>query len=359
MRRVSSTRVIRMQTHRIGLTRDFLRKDGSPAFGDIGLELLDAADEIDWEYLPKDEEILGPEHIRGYDGLILLGRRLTAETLAGNPDLRIVARFGVGYDKVDVAACTRAGVVLTITPDAVRRPVAVAAMAFILVIAHRVIANDRLTRDGRWLDRVNHLGLGLVGRVVGIVGLGNIGSEVATLARAFDLRVLAFDPFIDPNSRPADVELVGLDRLLSESDFVCLTCPLTDETRHLIDASRLARMKSTAHLINVARGPIVDEEALVQALSDRTIAGAALDVFETEPLPSGSPLLSLENVVLAPHAAAWTDELFRANGRSACRSVLTYLGGAIPHQIVNRDVLEHPRVQQALAGAASGIGRTR
>ncbi|MGZ8758362.1 MAG: hydroxyacid dehydrogenase [Aeromicrobium sp.] len=337
-----------MDTFRVGLTRDFLKQDGSIAFGDIGLDVLEEAPNVSWEFLPTSNSPLLAADIRHYDALVVLSPKVTAETLVGADRLRIVARFGVGIDNVDLDACTRAGVMVTITPDGVRRPVAVAAMAFLLGLAHRIRSKDRITREGLWDTRLDYQGFGLVGRTLGIVGFGNIGREIARLAQPFDLRVIAHDPFVTSIDSGLGVELVDLEGLLRRSDFVCLSCPLTEQTRHLIDATGLSMMKPTAFLINVARGPVVDEPALVDALHRRTIMGAALDVFEDEPPSIDNPLFALDSVILAPHSAAWTDEVFRDNGKAACAGILMLMNHETPAHVVNRDVLEHSRVTQWL-----------
>jgi D-3-phosphoglycerate dehydrogenase len=256
--------------------------------------------------------------------------------------LKVVARFGVGYDGVDVAACTAAGVLVTITPDGVRRPVAVAALTFVLALAHKLLVKDRLTRAGRWAEKLNHIGVGLTGRTLGIVGFGNIGRELAGLAKPFGLRVVAADPWANPET--AGVPLVPLEHLLREADFVCVCCALTDDTRHLLNAERLALMKPTAYLVNVARGPVVDQAALTLALRENRIAGAGLDVFDPEPVSPDDPLLALDNAILTPHAVCWTDECFAAIGRSAVQSLLDVAGGRVPRHVVNREALPHPRL---------------
>lgn len=328
---------------RIGITRDFLKADGTPAFHDIGLDLLDAA-KIPWEVLPTHDPEVRPEHARDYDGLLVLAPKVTVRTLEGAGRLRIVARFGVGYDNVDVAACTRAGVILTITPDGVRRPVAAAALTFILALSHKLLIKDRLTRAGRWAEKTDHTGQGVTGRTLGIIGFGNIGREVALLARPFGMKLLAFDPWAKPAD---DVPLVPLEDLLRRSDYVCVCCALTPETRHLLDAGRLALMKPTAYLVNVARGPIVDQAALVDALRGGRLQGAGLDVFEQEPIDPSDPLLALENVIVTPHAICWTDECFSLNGRSAIASLIDVSRGVVPGNVVNREALAdgrlHPR----------------
>jgi D-3-phosphoglycerate dehydrogenase len=252
----------------------------------------------------------------------------------------LVARLGVGYDRVDVDACTEHGVLLTITPDGVRAPMASGAMAFVLALAHRVLEKDRSVRQGVW-ERFAHVGPGLEGRTLGLVGLGNLGQAIARLAAPFGLRVLAADPHVDASDA---AELVGLETLLREADYVVVVCPLTDETRHLVNAERLALMKRSAFLINIARGPIVDQAALADALRERRLAGAALDVFEEEPLAPHDPLLTLDNVLLAPHAIGLTEEIFRGCGESASRAVLDVAGGRIPRYLVNPEALGHPRV---------------
>ena len=334
---------------RIGLTRDFLKPDGSLGFGDIGLDLLDSAPGVAWEFLPEDVREIPLATADRYDGLLVLAPKVTAATLDGCQRLTVVARFGVGYDNVDVAACTRNNTLLTITPDGVRRPVAVSALAFLLALSHRMFAKDRLTRTGRWNDRLDYMGMGTTGRTLGLVGLGNIGREIVCVTQPLEMRTVAFDPFASPESAAAiGITLLSLDELLATSDFVCVCCALTDETHHLLNAERLARMRPTSYLINVARGPIVDQAALTQVLTERRIAGAALDVFELEPIANDDPLLKLDNVIVSPHAICWTDELFRGNGRAACQSLLDVAAGRTPTHVVNRTVLDQPAMQAKL-----------
>jgi D-3-phosphoglycerate dehydrogenase len=340
---------------RVGVTRDFLGPDGTIGFGDIGLDLLDAAPGVEWEFLAEDTRELGAGQVRGYDALLVLAPRVTAATLAGADRLAIVARFGVGYDNVDVPSCTAAGILLSITPDGVRRPVAASVMAFVLALSHKLLIKDRLTRAGRWAEKLDHMGMGLTGRTLGVVGLGNIGREVFALARPFGMRHAAAGPFASAADAAAiGVELLPLDDLLRASDFVCICCALTPETHRLIDARRLSLMKPTAYLINVARGPIVDQAALTEALRAGRIQGAGLDVFETEPIAPDDPLLALENVIFAPHAVCWTDECFRGNGQSACASVLEVAAGRVPAHIVNREAADHPRLREILRRRGAG-----
>jgi D-3-phosphoglycerate dehydrogenase len=334
---------------RVGLTRDFLKPDGTLGFGDIGLSVLEQAEGISWEFMPASSAELRPEEIRDYDALLLLAPRLTAQSLAGCERLAIVARFGVGYDNVDVDACTRHNVLLTITPDGVRRPVAVSALAFLLALSHKMFLKDRLTRKGRWAEKLEYMGTGLTGRTLGLIGLGNIGREISAVVRPLDMRHVAHDPYASAAlADAAGVELVTLEELLRRADFVIVCCALTTQTRHLLNAERLSLLRPTAYLINVARGPIIDQAALTAVLRERRIAGAALDVFEQEPVDPRDPLLALDNVIVAPHAICWTDELFHGNGRAACRSILDVAAGRIPQHVVNRAVLEQPGLQAKL-----------
>jgi D-3-phosphoglycerate dehydrogenase len=323
---------------RVGVTRDFLNPEGRVGFGDIGLGLLDNAPGVSWEFLPQNTEELGPHQVRGYDALLVLAPSVTVRSLEDAGRLAVIARFGVGYDNVDIQACSRAGVIVTITPDGVRRPVAAAAITFLLALAHRLLEKDRLTREARWAEKLMYMGTGTTGRTLGVIGLGNIGREVFRLASSFGMRHIAFDPYVSAEAAASvGAELIGLETLMCESDYVVICCVLTDETRHMVNARRLALMKQGAYLINVARGPIVDEAALIRVLQERRIAGAGLDVFEREPPDPGNPLFKLDNVILTPHAVCWTDECFAGNGRSAVGSILEVAAGRLPGNIVNRE----------------------
>ena len=334
-------------TFHVGLTRDLLTPAGEPSFGTAPLRRLDDAAEIAWEYLPESTDAITAEHAARYDAIYVASARVPA-AVAAAPDLRVrlIARHGVGFDAVDVAAMTARGILVTNTPDAVRRPVATSALAFVLALSHKLLIKDHLTRAGRWNERTGHMGTGLVGRTLGVIGAGSIGRETLRLARAFDLRLLAADPYADAADVAAlGAQLVPLATLLAEADFVCVTCLLTPATRHLIDAGALALMRRSAYLINVARGPIVDEAALLAALTSGQIAGAGLDVFETEPAAAGNPLFALPNVIVTPHSVCWTDECFAAIAGSGLGSVVDVAQRRVPAYLVDRGVLAHPRVQ--------------
>ncbi len=267
---------------RVALSGDFRKADGSPVYPNFDLKPLLEAPGVEMAYL-GDANPLQSNDLEDFDALILLAHRFTPESAPKNGRLSIIARFGVGYDTVDVPTCTAADVALATTPDGVRRPVAVSIMTFILALTGKLIVKDKLTRQGPsgFAVRGEHMGVGLVGKTLGSVGIGNIGAELFRLAKPFDMGFIAHDPFADTNMAAAlGVELVSLDDIFVHADIVTVNCPLTPETRHLVNADRLALMKKTAFFINTARGPIVDQKALTVALASGRIAGAALDVFE-------------------------------------------------------------------------------
>ena len=340
---------------RVGITRDMLDADGTLGGRDIGLDLLDGHPDLEWEFMPEDAAELSADQIRSYDAVIDGGRRVTSATLKGVDRLALVARFGAGFDVVDVGACTRAGVILTTAPDGVRRPVASSFMAFILALSHKVLQKDRLPREGRWDERQIDISIGLVGRVLGLIGMGSIGGEVFRLAAPFEMRHITYDPFVT-SEQAAEVgaELVDLETLLRTSDFVCVSCPLNDETYHLINEERLLMMKKSAFLINVARGSIVDQKALTNVLQKRLIQGAALDVFENEPVDSDDPILALDNVIVSPHNLAMTDQCWRSIGEGTVRSILEVAAGNLPsYLVINKEVINDPRILEKLRSYAS------
>ncbi|HTS54515.1 MAG TPA: NAD(P)-dependent oxidoreductase, partial [Burkholderiales bacterium] len=203
-----------------------------------------------------------------------------------------------------------------------------------------VATKDRLVREGRWAERINHMGTGLSGRVLASIGVGNIGSELFRLAMPFAMRHLGCDPYVTQQSvAPLGVKLVDLDTLLRAADFVCVNCPLNEQTRHMIGARQFSLMKRSAFFVNTARGPIVDEEALCEALSNGTIAGAAIDVFEQEPTPADNPLLKLDNLIVTPHYICLTDECINAVAASVFSACRDLAQGRVPKNVVNQQVL--------------------
>lgn len=328
---------------RVGISRDFLDADGRNVWGDIGLDRL-AGSGVAWEYLPHTVDVLRPEDIDGYDALIIAAPTVTADTFAGVTEPpALIARFGVGYDAIDLDACTAAGTLLTITPDGARRPVATATLTMILACLHHLVVKDRIVRDGDWSVRERWMGRGLTGRTVGILGFGNVATDLVGLLAPFDCRVLVTDPHCPPE-RAANfgVELVDLPTLAAQSEILVVLAALTDQTRNLVDASVLAAMPAGSIVVNMSRGPVVDEDALLAALESGHLGGAGLDVFAEE--PTASPLRKRDDVVLSPHCLAWTDEMSAGNGGSCVQAVLDVLGGRRPRFVVNRAALDHARL---------------
>lgn len=308
---------------------------------------MKALEQVQWEWLPRGLREITPDHASAYDALYVNSPRVPASAVAGSDlRLKLISRHGVGYDSVDVPAMTQAGVLVANTPNAVPRPVATIALTFILALAHRLMAKDRITRAGRWPERLDHMGTGLTGRTLGVIGAGRIGKELLRLSRPFDLKLMATDPYAETlELNYIGARHVSLAQVMSESDFVVITCLLNEETRGLVGARELAFMKPSAFLINVARGPIVDERALFEVLAARRIAGAGLDVFEQEPTPADNPILKLDNVIVSPHALCWTDELFGNIARTAIGAVLAVQAGRRPEFLVNPAALSHTRAK--------------
>ena len=274
---------------------------------DKGLDLVKEfcdADVWEGELPPPREEIL--RRTRGVDGLLsLLTDKVDGEVMDAAPGLKVISNYAVGFDNIDVDAATARGVPVGNTPGALTDATADFAFALLMSAARRVPEGDRFVRDGKWKTWGPMLLLGseVHGATLGLVGFGRIGQAMARRAAGFDMRVIYYDPntkpFLELNAAPVDFET-----LLDESDFISLHTPLTPDTHHLIDADALSRMKRTAVLVNTSRGPVVDMDALYEALRDRKIFAAALDVKDPEPLPSTNPLLTLDNLVIAPHIAS-------------------------------------------------------
>lgn len=343
-------------TKPIGISRDFLGRDGANLWGDIGLGRLDDL-ATPWEYLPEVTTELTPEQIDGRPAVIFAAPAVTEDTFTGVAESPLVlARFGVGFDAVDLAACTAHDVAVTITPDGARRPVATAALTLILGTLQNVSLKDRLVREGRWAENSLWMGLGLTGMTVGLVGFGSTATDLVNLLGPFQTKILAYDPYCPPErAEELGAKLAPLQEVAASADVLVVMAGLTPETFHLVNADLLATMKPTAVIVNVARGPIVDEEALIEALSSGVIRGAGLDVFEVEPLPASSPLISMDNVLLSPHSIAWTDEMSRGNGASAIQAALDVLTGRVPRFVVNKDVLERESFQLKLRARAAAL----
>ena len=341
-----------MSKFRVALSGDFLRPDGTPAYPDFDLGPLREHPAIEHEFVPVVDNVVSADALKDFDALILLAAQFKRSSIPSDGRLSMVARFGVGYDNVDVEACDENGIAVVITPDGVRRPVAVAIMTLMLALTGKMMKKDALTRQGPggWAQRSDYMGVGIVGLTLGSIGIGNIGAEMFRLAKAFDMDFVAHDPFANEAvARDLGIRLVELDDVFREADVVTINCPLSESTRGLVNADRLALMKPTAYLINTARGPIVDQGALTKVLQDGRIAGAGLDVFENEPSSADDPLFKLENVIVTPHSLCWTNQCFGGIGAADVRAALALVAGKAPAGIVNRGIADNSAWQAKLA----------
>jgi phosphoglycerate dehydrogenase-like enzyme len=332
----------------VTLTADFYDGKGAPKYCDIGLSVLAEYPRIEQRVFKEHRKQIGADQIGDAQGVIVLTPTVSAESVSQSDNLLVMARFGVGYDSVDVNACTAADVLVTITTGAVDRPVAEAAIGWMIALSHNVLIKDKLVRTGQWDERSKYMGGELRDRTLGVIGLGGIARKTIELLRGFGMKQpLAFDPFLtEEAASKSGARLVSLEDLLRNADFVSIHCPLTEKTRGLIGAPELALMKPGAYLLNTARGGIVDEDALYEALKNHRIAGAALDCFAQEPVTVPSRFAGLDNVLLAPHSIAWTDELFRDIGRAACQVMVDLSLGAKPRGVLNPEVFDRPSFQK-------------
>lgn len=337
-------------SYRIAISPDFAVEARGQFEQVLESELGHRAD-LSFTVLPAAADKVIPAGVlNDFDGLFLLAYRATAESLRGVERLAVVARWGVGFDNVDLAACTQAGVVVAITPGGVRRSVAESVVTLVFALGMRLQDQDRVVREGQWRGALPRYGQCVHDRVLGLLGCGNIGGEIFRMCRSLGFRrMIAHDPFLRPGqAAELGVESVSLEELFRESDYVSVNCPLNDETRGLVNAQWLRLMRPSAYLINTARGPIVNQADLGVALREGWIAGAGLDVFEVEPLPAGDPIRTCPNVIFAPHGLCWTEELVRDNSRQMFDNTLAVLRGEAPAYPVNRDVLASPAFRAKL-----------
>jgi D-3-phosphoglycerate dehydrogenase len=309
------------------------------AVTDLDVRLLGRASTSEDELIRAGEEA---------DALLVSTREaITRRVLENIPRVRVISRYGVGLDNVDLEAAADAGIVVTHYPGYCTAEVADHALAMILALNRRIVEQDRALREGAWVAHGPATRRILRGPIqplreqtLGIIGFGRIGQAVAARARAFGLTIVAADPYLDPRVvRDAGVEPVTLEALLARADIATIHTPLTPETRGLIDAVALARMKPTAVIVNTARGPIIDLMALAQALQEGRIAGAALDVVDPEPLPAGSPLYTMPNVILTPHSAYYSERSVDVVRRETLHEALQVLRGKRPRTVANPRVL--------------------
>jgi glyoxylate reductase len=299
--------------------------------------------EMNQEDRPMDRQAL-ISGVKDKQGLLsMLNDSINEEVLASAPHLKMIANFGVGYNNIDVRSATARSIMISNTPGVLTDATAELAFALILAISRRVVEGDRMVREGRfkfWAPML-FLGREVTGKTLGIIGMGKIGKAVAVRAGAFDMRILYHNrKKIDPGEeKNLKAKYVDLKTLLKESDFVSLNVPLTEETKHLIGKNELLLMKSAAFLINTSRGPVIDEEDLVEILKARKIGGAGLDVYENE--PSLAPgLTELDNVILLPHVGSGTLETRVKIGALAVENLIAGLEGREPPNLVNSEVLK-------------------
>ena len=339
------------QPFRVALSGAFQNDDGTAVFPMFDLSPLTNDAEVEFEYVAGIDGRMTAESLEDFDALVLLLEKFDANSIPKSNRLALIARFGVGFDTVDVEACKHAGIAVGITPNGVRRPVAVSVLTYILALSGKLLSKDALVRGGpsTFAQRADHMGIGLVGKTLGSIGLGNIGAEVFRMCAPFGMNLIAHDPYIDPSTaQSVNVELRDLETVFRESDFLTLNVPLNEETHHLANAARLALMKPSAYLINTSRGPVVDQAALVTALTQGIIAGAGLDVFDPEPPESDDPLLKLDNVILTPHALCWTDQCFAGMGAQDLEHVFAIKNGEAPQALADPSVADEPTFQRKL-----------
>ncbi len=302
---------------------------------EAGFELRVLADESFSRGLTGDAHVV--EVLSGASAVIAHGEVYSAAVLESLPDLRVVARSGVGFDRVDIAAATANDVVVTITPTANHESVAEHALTLIMSLAKFLVSGDRSTRGGAWSREQRRP---LRGSTLGIVGLGRIGRSLAVRALGLKLQVIAAEVYPDKAFvEQRGIELVDLDTLLERADFVSIHLPLTDETRGIIDGGKLGLMKQSAFIVNTARGELIVEADLVEAIRSGQITGAGIDVFEREPTDSNNPLFELDNVIVSPHVAGIDDVSTEDMGTEAAKSIIDLSQGRWPEgAVVNADL---------------------
>jgi glyoxylate reductase len=303
---------------------------------------------IDFTFNSKEEppgEASLKREVSDVDGLLcLLTEKITQGVIDAGEKLKVIANIAVGYDNIDVKRATEKGIYVTNTPGVLTETTADLAWALLMAVARRIVEADKFLRAGRWKIQWNLMfmtGLDIHGKTLGILGLGRIGQSMARRARGFDMRILYYDENRNTQAESdLGVEYAGIESVLRESDFVTIHVPLTDKTRNFLGDKQFAMMKKTAILINTSRGPVIDEPALYRALKDKKIAGAGLDVYQTEPIEKSSPLLKLDNVVLLPHIGSASTETRTKMAIMAVENAIAALQGNVPENLVNPDVLK-------------------
>ncbi len=332
----------------VAFTADLLASDGKPRFADIGLSVLTSLPGIEAVPMREFFPVVRPEQLEGVYGAIVMDAGIDSNSISQCKDLLAIARFGVGYNDIDVQACTAADIVFFNAVGGVERSMAEATVGWMIALSHHFRMKDLLVRSGQWNLASQYVGIELRDRTFGSVGFGGIARATVELLKSFGMsQPIAFDPFVDPVlAQRLGVRMVSLEELMQQADFVSIHCPLNANTRNLVGQRELALMKTTAFLINTARGGIVNEDALFAALEGNRIAGAALDVFVGEPFDKPHRFGVLDNVLLAPHAVGLTHEILRDMGRVSCKGIVDIASGRRPNHVINPEVFDSPAFQQ-------------
>jgi phosphoglycerate dehydrogenase-like enzyme len=309
-----------------GISGDLINSEGVPCFGEKSLEKIYNRADIDLVWMDPNITEISQDMAAKFDAILLNLPKATKKTVERSDcRLKIISRFGVGYDSVDIVAMKNKNIIVTNTPNAVRRPVAVAALTMIFSLSGKLLLKDKLVRSGSWNERTNHMGVGLTEKTLGVLGAGNIGSELIQLSKPFFGEIISYDPFLSREElNKKGVEKVELSELAKKSDFVVILCNLNENTKNLIDIKFFKQMKDSSFIINMSRGPVIKEKDLIFALKNKLIMGAGLDVMTIEPVEKDNPLLEMKNTVLTPHALCWTDECFADIANEAIESILNY-----------------------------------
>ena len=334
-----------MNQFQIAISADLITKDGKPCFDEALLKEVTDRPDFSVTILPEGKTDITKQDADTYDALYLMLETLSTDSVS-TPGLRLklAARHGVGFDTVDVPGMTSHGVMVTNTPHAVRRPVATMAVTLLLALSHKLIVKHQNTRAGLWAQNADHMGVGLTGKTLGVLGAGSIGSEILRMMSPFDMKLIACDPHVsDDYLQSLGATKVESDAFFAQADFVIVATSLSAETRHLVNADRLKLMQPHASLINVARGSVIKESDLIDALQSGHISAAALDVFEQEPVSPDNPLLYMDNVITTSHSLCWTDECFDNIARDGLGSIISFADKRIPKFVVDIEVVKHER----------------
>ena len=355
-----------MKDFKVFYTGDYLNETGELTVPYLGTDFFDDMPSIQYDFLrdqsPRQGETdywdrlysleVQPHHVVNANAIVIFRPWVPASAFSqGADNLVVIARAGAGYDKIDLDACTRNGVAVFNAPDSLTHSTASSAMLFILSLSKRLIEQMQLVRTGRWDLQPKVAGDELPEKTLGIVGFGATGQELTRLIRPFGMRVIAYSPRATPKrAEELGVTLCDtLEELLEQSDFVSMHCRLEPHTRGMIGESQFRTMKPSAFFVNVARGELVDQPALARALRENWIGGAALDVYDHEPLPADDPLTQIENVLLTPHWLPATRYAGRKTMETMSEGLLAAARGKVPKNVINPEVLSSPLFQRKLA----------